>query len=552
MAEVSTADQEPLSVLDSPLFVTDPPIDEGPVALTTLLAHLLAGDSPVHGFPRLAAEQRGYWHRFLVRCAAKALHELGVSVDEASSQDRGELAAQFEDVLAEAAGGRTAWHLWGTDSSEPAFLQPPTPEGEPPKVNYKKKSLGHLSVAIGGKNHERKVDAVRSLRPEEAIYALVAFQSGVIYSIAGAGYRYGASQLMGSKSGATSGTPFMGVRIGSDLGATFLHDAEVFLENWSEIRRNSGLRGHVWALWTEYWDGSRSLPAADLDPAFIPLARLIRLEPPLEEEFESVWFRRSRVERVEDHTDGNMGDIFTPLVPHPDHDDVWKVRGALSKGYDYKEVVRLLGLHEDGRPSLSVRHLQHRRSGEQSDHRVLFEAVAFDQGKTLGFHHREVLLPAGFVKRRPWDNPDPAREAHREMLSTVSDAKSALRGAARFLLAGSPRPRQGDQGKVEAPARLIEQRVDQIYLERLFEAARLKDDGDDSYRRSWGEEVADMALEAFRETREEIPSAAARRYEREVRAESWLRGRLNQLRSPQEQPREPEAASSDDTKEGPA
>lgn len=546
MAEVSTADQEPLSALDSPLFLTNPPIDGGPVALTTLLAHLLAGDSPVHGVPRLAAEQRGHWHRFLVRCAVKALHELGISADEASSLDRGELAAQFRDVLAEAAGGRRAWHLWGTDPAEAAFLQPPTPDGDRPSASYRAETLSFLTTALGSKNHERKVDTIRTLPPEEATYALVEFQSGVVFG----GRKNYESQLMGSSTGAGSGTPFMGGRIGSDLRNTFRHDVAVMLEGWEGIREDRGLRGDVWALWSEPWDGDTSLSASQLDPAFIPLARLLRLDPLDDDVFKTVWFKPSSSRRVKDHTDGgNLGDVFTPRVPHPRKADQWKVRGTLEKGYDYKEVTRLLGFGDDARPSPSVRALQARRYRDRSDVRVVFEGTAFERGKTLGFHHREVLLPAGFVKRRPWDDPDPAREAHRQMLATVSDAKSALRGAARFLLAGSPRPRQGDQGKVEAPARLLEQRVDQIYLERLFEASELERQGDDSYRRSWGEEVADMALEAFRETREAIPSAAARRYEREVRAESWLRGRLVQLRSPGDESSDAAEASTDQRKE---
>lgn len=540
-------DQEPQSVLTSRLFLTDPPIDGEPVALTSLIAHLLAGDAPVHGFPHVAAEQRGYWHRFLVRCAAKALHELGSSADEASSQDRRQLTTRIEEVLAGATGGRRAWHLWVSDPSEPAFLQPPTPDGQPASDSYREESLSFLSTALGSKNHERKVDTARTLPAEETAYALIEFQSGVVFG----GRKNYESQLMGSSTGAGSGTPFMGGRIGSDLRTTFRHDVEALLERWNRIREGRGLRGDVWALWCEPWDGTSSLLASALDPAFIPLARLVRLGPPEGEIFHTVWFKPSSSKRVKDHTGGgNLGDVFTPRVPHPRNADQWKVRGTLEKGYDYKEIARLLGFGNDARPSPSVRALQSSRYGDRSDLSVVFEGTAFERGKTLGFHRREVLLPAGFVKRRPWDNPDPAREAHREMLSTVSEAKSALRGAARFLLAGSPRPRQGDQGKVNAPARLLEQRVDQIYLDRLFEAARLEDEGDDNYRTNWGEEVADMALDAFRDTREQIPSATARRYEREVLAESWLRGRLNQLRTPEERSHDAPDAPTDEPKEG--
>lgn len=545
MTERVSNHEDPSSVLADALFLVDPPVEGERLSLSDLLAHLLAGDDSIHGFPRVAAQQRGHWHRFLVRCAGKSLRMLNIDVKEANSRARSDLARSIEDTLSEAAGGSGAWRLWGGDPSRPAFLQPPTPEGGVPSETYRDETLSFLTCSLGSKNHERKVDTARTLGPEETVHALIAFQSGVIY---GGRYNY-QSQLMGSSSGAGSGTPFMGARIGSDLRDTFRHDVDVILDTWAEVRDDRGLRGDVWALWTEPWDGSTALPASELDPAFVPMARLVRLQAPRHGLFEGVWFKTSTSTRVEDHTGGgNFGDVFTPRVPHPRNADEWKVRGTLEKGYDYKEVVRLLGFDGDGRPSPSVRALQQSRFNDRSDLSVLFEGIAFERGKTVGFHHREVLLPSSFVRRRPWDRPDPIREAHRVLLKTVSDAKSALRGAARFLLAGSPRPRKGDQGKVEAPARLLEDRVDPIYLDRLFDAAQLEDEADASYRAAWDAEIADMALAAFRDAKEEIPSAITRGYEREVRAENWLLGRLRQIRSPGEDPSEDGGAPATETK----
>lgn len=539
MGGTSSGDETPRSVLTDPLFLTDPPVGGGPVSLVDLLAHLLAGNAPVVGFPRLAAEQRGHWHRFLVRCAGKALRTLDIDADEASARAPTDLATRIDEALTEAAGGSDAWNLWGNEPSRPAFLQPPTPEGEAPSETYRRESLSFLTCALGAKNHERKVDTRRRLAPEETAYALIAFQSGVIY---GGRYNY-ESQIMGSSSGAGSGTPFMGAQISRDLRNTFRHDVDVLLGTWDQIRDDRGLRGSTWALWIEPWDGTSSLPASDLDPAFIPMARFVRLAAPQKGYFRAVWFKTSKSKRVEDHSGGgNLGDVFTPRVPHPRKADEWKVRGTLEKGYDYKEIVRLLGFGEDGRPSPSVRALQESRFNERPDLRVLFEGIAFERGKTVGFHRREILLPTSFVRRRPWDDPDPARKAHRTMLTTVGDAKSALRGTARFLLAGSPRPREGDQGKIDAPARLLEERVDRIYLDQLFEAAELEKDGDESYRTAWGEKIADMALAAFRDAKDEVPSVSSRSYEREVRAESWLRGRLRELRAPEGEPQGETAA----------
>ena len=513
-------------VLSDPLFAVLPDGPDHPLPLALLLARLLAGPE-VEGFPQVAAEQRSYWWRFLVRSAARALHEAGLTVEDASTRPAADLAGVMETALRKASG-EGAWPLYQPDPQAPAFLQPPTPEGSEPHLTYARNTPSLLTGAIGSKNHERKVDTARALTAEQTVYALVEYQTGAIFGGRG---NYG-SQLMGSASGAGSGTPFMGVRLGTGEGEAFRHDVGVMLATRDRIRRESGLRGEVWALWAERWDGTSPLPAEQLDPFFVPLARMVRLGPPGEDGcFRTVWFRPTSAARVADHTGGgNLGDPFTPLVPDARNPEVKKVRGTLAQGYDYLEVVNLLFSvgKRPGTPAPSVAELRNAGIDHRPDVRVVFEGTAYEQGKTGGFHRREVLLPteaAAFLA-----DPDPVRETHGIMLGGVSDAKSALRGAARILLSGAPRRREGDDAKVEAPAARFEAEVDRHYVGALLRAAERHRNGDDGYRREWAAQLSEWARAAFRETRAAIPTTVTRRYEREVKAESWLEYRLRLLR----------------------
>jgi hypothetical protein len=500
--------------------------------LPGLLARLLSGPDII-GFPGVAAEQRGHWWRFLVRCAAKALHERGWTVEQAAVANVAELEDSLRQALYAAAGdadgNRGIWALYQPDPARPGFLQPPTPDGaEPAATKYALNSASVLTSAIGSKNHERKVDVTRALDPEQTVYALIELQLGAIFGGRG---NY-PSQIMGSASGAGSGAPFMGVRLGTGENASFRHDVAVLLSQWDRIRGDHGLRGQRWALWTEPWDGESSLPSLQLDPAFIPLARLIRLGPPsTEDRFDTVWFRASNKPRIDDLSEGgDLGDPFTPRVPDAKNPDRLKVRGTLEGGYGYAEIANLLfgtDAKRPGRPSSSVQALRSAMYGGDVAVRVVFEGTAYEQGKTVGFYRREILMPPS-VETFLVD-PGPVREVHGELFPRVKDVKSALNGAARILLSGAPKPRDGDVGKITAPTERLEALVDRRYLDVLLDGAERHSRDDETWRADWARQLERWAIESFQDTKDTIPTATARRYEREVRALDWLRHRLRRL-----------------------
>ena len=500
-------------------------------SLPEIIATLLSGRGDIGSFPNLAAEQRQHWYRFMVRCAVRALEGITGDTGSLRGADADALGKEIRGILEEATGGTRAWMLFHDDWGSPAFLQPPTPGGKPPEIEYKPRGVSLLTSTLGSKNHERKSDAVRSLDPEEALYALVEFQLGVIFGGRG-NYE---SQLTGSRSGAGSGPPFMGARIGRGLSETFRHDVAVFRESMPSIRNELRVRGDVWALWTIPWDGSSQIGRADLHPAFVPMARQIRLGAPEDGVVRDVWFRPSSKSRVDDPTDtGNYGDPMMPLALNSA--GAQKVRGVLSKGFDYREVADLLTSSNDKWASPSVRALG--GTDGRADVAVLFEGLAFEQGKTVGFHRREVVLPTsgsrrGFL-RLTEEAPDTVREVHRRMLEDVQIVGRVLRTAVRIYRHDDPKPRTGklDDGGASIATRALEQRVNSAYLPRLFQAAEDEGAGKSSgaeWRSGWRSSLAKWGREAFEEALPAIPTAAASRFRRLSNADAYLRNALNKF-----------------------
>lgn len=511
------------NLLRDPLISTR--FDGNPVqrlSLPELLAQLLADAPFVMEFTELTPWQRGHWHRFLVRCATQVLHEAGEDGQRPYDQVWETWNAErLATGLEEAAGSATAWALHEPDFTKPAFLQPPAPAADAAK-SYSARPISYLTSLIGSKMHERKVPEHSSLTPAEAVFGLVELQLGSIFGGRG---NYG-TQLLGSASGKGSGSPFMSTSLPS-ASDTFRLNVNVLLDEWERIRENHGVEGDVWALWTLPWDGSNQLAAMELTPAFVPLARMVRLGEPSDGMYEKVLFRASRVSRVLDHTDGGgLGDIFLPLVPNPRVDGAWKVRGTMDTGYRFWEVARLLGAGSEDRPGrpAPVVTAAARTLRADAEAVIEIEGTAFEQGKTLGFHRFRAPLPPDH-RRLLLDRSDELRAAHASMLSQVQAAQSALRGAARIALTGEPRPKEGDRDRVELGAALLEDDVDAVYLSRLFEVA-----GGERSEASWTHWLAERAFARLPDVLNVIPIPLSENFGRRVGAERFLRAKLRKMK----------------------
>lgn len=532
----TSAETGVVSLIDDPVLEVEvKPGSATELSLSGVIALLLVEDDPIRCFRGLAAEQWSHWYRFLVRCATRALRN-GVGESGFGSVTVDVLATRIRDALVETAGSEAAWRLHTPEHHEPAFLQSPVFEAgaadDLKKAGYMERPISLLTALLGSKNFERKSEAVQSLSASELVYALVEFQSGVIFGGRG-NYE---TQLTPSRSGKGSGVPFMGLRLPEGLGATFQRDVALFLGAESRIRKDMRIDGDTWALWTESWDGKRSMLSTQLDPAFIPLARMIRLGPPGEDgRYRQLWFRTSSVSRITDVSDGALyGDPFTPTIPNNKAAGGRKVRGVMEGGFPYPEVAELMGLSDrEVSPSDTVRaFLEEAGADQRTGIEVVLEGVAFEQGKTLGFYRRVVpLRDAARGAGLFMPDPEPFRATHGRMLAKIQEAKSILRASARMVVGGGPRARTGDEAVAAIPVERLDSFADEgdAYLIRLFEFGRREEAGDTSWDREWAKEVADWARDAFLAVLPLLVAPFGQRYRREAEALNHLEARLWKL-----------------------
>lgn len=513
------------NLLNDPWCTTDR--DSGKhtqLTLPQLLATLLGRDSSsALSFARVRRDQNSYWYRFLVRCAVRALEGTGLTVEDVAKRDSEALAATIHRELAASTGGDGAWDLYRPELTDAGFLQvPAVAAGDAADLGFKPDAVSRLTAALGAKNHERKPGGVRALDPEEAVYALIEYQTGAIFGGRG-NYE---SQLTGSRSGAASGTPFMGVWLNGSLEQTFRFDVAAFLSRLDSVRREHGLRGSVWALWTEPWNGQDPIPAHDLHPAFVPLARQVRLQPAVDGRFHSLWFRASKGPRVHDAAGGgDLGDPFTPVI---DHKSGRKVRGTIKRGYDYREAIALMLNYEDKHRSPSVSALRQSKLPPDTRIEIRFEGTAFEQGKTVGFFTR--TFPAlsaggrGFLK--VLDEAEQVRTVHSTMLQDVATAMSALRTATRLLMYDDTAPKPGDTAS-DVPTEGLTAWLDEDgnYYEQLDRSAGLELDGE-PWAEEWRGALLDAARTAFEAAIPRLSAPTGTFYERSSNARSYLVGRL--------------------------
>ena len=490
------------NLLDDPLF--DVTVDGAVGSLT--LPELIIGlrDARVTALRGVSAVQRQFVWRLVVRCAVRASAEVPLS-ELTVAEVRERLAASTPDV--------DCWALYRKDAGA-AFLQVPLAAPTPAEAGYKPEDLSRLTIIPGGKNHEFKRGVAARLSPCDTLNALVEYQFGSIFTKG----NY-ASQIMGSTTGKGSGVPFMAPWWPS-LGVSFLSHVTSSRAHAQFARDVHGMSGAVWALWTLPWSGEADgMPASRLATNFIPLARRVRLDRPADDGmFERLWFAASTGPRVADHTAGSgLGDAFTPFVAR---EVQTKVRGVMGTGFDYREVARLLlnaEIEPRGQASFAV--LDAVKKSDKESIPVLMEGVAFDQGKTLGFHQRVIALP-----RYALLDPEPNARLLDAMLTDAKSAESALSAAGRIWMSGSARPKKGDRGRVDRCRFFLTERIDRLFfaeVAQLIEAVHLEGTTDRA-QDMWRTALLAAARDALDEVMSSTPVPSARRFERAALAAEAL------------------------------
>jgi len=255
------------SLLDDPLFRVRLPDDTVQAQTLPQILHTLSTDN-VLSFEALQPHQQQAWHSFLVQLAAMAI----------AREAQGQLPSSpdaWRDVLVGLANGsEAAWHLVVDDVSQPAFMQPPVPEGTLDEAGYDTEvyTPDHLDMLITSKNHDLKPHRITHPRLEHWIYALMTLQTMEGYLGPG---NYGIVRM----NGGSSNRPMLGLTRSLTWGDRFSRDIDVLTDYRKKIasRYDYDLDG-LSLLWTKPWSGAKddTINVHDCDPYFVEICRRIR------------------------------------------------------------------------------------------------------------------------------------------------------------------------------------------------------------------------------------------------------------------------------------
>ncbi len=495
------------SLLDDPLICVRAS-DESVAART--LPEVLDGltRDDMLAFESLQPHQQQPWHSFLVQLAA-----MGVA-READGHVPAHPSEWREVLIGLAGGSEAAWRLVVDDLSQPAFMQPPVPEGSLKEAKYKPDvpTPDQLDVLITSKNHDVKGHRIAHPRPEHWLFALCTLQT--MEGFLGRG-NYGIVRM----NGGFGNRPMVGLTPDLSWGERFRRDLNVLLTERDPLAERYDLGGHA-LLWTQPWDGTKesALPLDTCDPYFIEVCRRIRFAQ--ENGGLVCWRANTRAQRVAtpDELNGRTGDPWTPIEK--------KGAKALTvgeSGFTYDLLQQLLLGGEYARPA-ALDFQEDEREGVYLIARTLVRG----QGKTDGLHHRVVFVPpnvSGRLFRDPSEREKLAGRAQERVARAAEVQKSILYPAIASLLS-SGRGGKVDWDRVRPWTDAFDRAVDARFFESLWASVGV---GAAAARQQWESLLLTEAEEQFEAAKGATPIAAIHRWRAVSKAQSIFNGRARSV-----------------------
>ncbi|GAB4356606.1 MAG: CRISPR-associated protein Cse1 [Immundisolibacter sp.] len=494
------------NLLTEPLIRTES--REGTTKSRTLPGVLaaLANAEDLSSFPGLQPHQWHAWHAFLVQLAALA-----------AADDR-DAHPTTEDGWRSALRGLTPdhpqdepWCLVVLDLAQPAFMQPPIPEGSLTKFEgpYATPDASALDVLVTATDHDIKVERQGQPEADNWLFCLVAYQTLSGYS---GRNNHGVIRM----NGGYATRPLVGLARSRDWSDLFRRDLAVLQDNHDAAKRAKGLTAPAWRLlWLAPWDGEASIPWADCDPYAIEVARRVRLTE--EPRGLLAWRRPTSAPRLSPKSDvlkGNVGDPWIPLTSAGEAANV----GETGWHYDLLRKILL----EDG---YTWAPCQRPRGDDPKDLWFYAVGLARGQGKTDGFHERWLPIPPPVSVRL--FAPESRRElgeVAKERVARTGEARKVLHQALVILLTSAPpKPDFRDYSDRRWLER-FDAHVDAVFFDALWNDA---DKTKDQQKVSWDHTLRRIIEERiWPDAEAEAPVADARRERAQARAWMVLRGRL--------------------------
>ena len=505
-------------------LLTDPLIrgrlDDGTSAILSLpdVYEALAADR-IAAFSGLRPHQRHAWHAFLAQLGVIAVQRSGGA---RLPREAGEWYVLFQS-LTSGFSADEPWRLIVDDTTQPAFMQCPTPNGLE-QYRKRKTTPDDLDILVTAKNHDVKQAVAVGAAPDDWMLALVDLQTM-------AGQLGAGNYPIARMNGGYSARPCLGLApADGGLGAHLFNDMQGMLD-----ARTALLDSHqdyfdpedgLALLWLEPWDGTTSLDLRELDPYFIEVCRRVRLQ--VENRGIVACTAASKVPRVAaKDAHGNVGDFWTPVGA--------KDSTALSLsnvGFRYDRLAKLL--FGDSYRLPSAMRVDATRPGHW---KVVARGVAGGQGKTDGYHERSDIAfddrTTSALSRR--EGRDALALISEAQMEEIREVERALRFGIAVAASGGKPPEdltKADRMHANPYARRLDEAADAAFfgsLDRRFVAA-----GDDEKAAARVEFVRDLigtARALLEEAIGAVPCPAVWRYRAQARATSAFHSRLRRPQS---------------------
>lgn len=486
-------------LLDEPLISVRaaPGAVQEHLTLPEVLGRLWAGQ--VESYCSIQAHQRHAWHAFLVQVAAMSLAECS---DESAASESAFWRRRLLDL---SRGSESAWTLVVDRLAEPAFMQPPVPEGKIEALKNILSTPDEIDVLLTAKNHDVKGARISAAAPEHWVFALVSLQT--MQGFLGAG-NYGIARM----NGGFASRPCVAISPALDPTTRFRRDVALLREKRQAVCADVGYAVEAGRslLWLEPWDGSGSLEIAECDPWFVEVCRRVRLE-----------FAQNRVQARSVSTkaprlnaklrNGVTGDPWTPT-----NKAKASALTVASGGFRYRLVQELL---------FGIEYADSLAQTEVPEGKCEFVgwALVRGQGRTDGLHERVLPIPPRirpYLGLRTPDNPVGTRAR-----TQVEDAGvvqlSVLRPSILVLLQGAPGRLDLTDERGRVWTTRLDQEVDRRFFPSLWDGL---DRSEVEARRDWQREVLGMAWRIFGRACREAPIPAARAYKVVAAAERVFTG----------------------------
>lgn len=503
-----------MNLLTDPLLRVKTTDGQENMTLPSLLAAL--GQNRVETLIGIQRHQEDAFHVFLCQLATIILARKD---DKAPCRNEDYWRNGLRMLAGDA--GDDAWTLVVKDLSRPAFMQPPLPESDHGKLKLLANSPDALDLLPTSKNHDLKHSRAAFSETDEWIYALVSLQTM-------SGYFGRGNPGIARMNSGFGNRPIVEVIHSAHLGPRFIDATRRLLDQRQKALSGPwGYRADGKALiWTETWDGKRSLALADLDPNHVEIARRVRL---LDGDQIMAYAVPSNGSRIDAKAlNGLVGDGWLPIDLGQEKKGgkpvEAKVLTVSPNGLTADLLRRLLFADR-----LELSPLQKPILGRKGPAWLSVSVLVRGQGTTDGYHERRIEIPEAqrprlFGARK---QTDPLPDLAQNMIAAAGQVQNrVLKPAIFHLLEGAPEQINFERDSAQAWWEGFARRYGQHWSDGYFPFLWQTPESFDVEQRldPWRRLLKQHALSVLRDAFKALPRHSGRRWRVRCEAERIFHG----------------------------